>query len=371
MTVTKKVRALRGVLLAASLLTAAAGGIAGPAGASAHGRASRRSAAGGSSRGSCAAHRAAGTVTFVSPFGYDASAGILDVFAAQHLGYFADLCLRVDIVASSPDPYALVSSGMATITGEGSAADTLVAVADGSHFVGVATFGDTSDYALLTQPGITRLTQLRGKIVAYHTVMPVVLSEMLAKAGVNPATLHEVNDTSYDPDLLTEGRFAALQAYQSNEPITLREQHKAFREYTPGQFGIPGTFNVQVVNSAFLARHPSAVAAFLRADLHAFGYCSAHAAACIEMERRAASASGVTYNVAHNLAEWRFEDALALHHTLHGRGVGVETAAEWTPEQAALRRSHLLSSVPSLASAEDTTLVASLYHGRSLIWPGP
>jgi NitT/TauT family transport system substrate-binding protein len=322
-------------------------------------------------RRSCAADRSAGTVTFVSPFGYDASVGIADVFAAQHLGYFADLCLHVDIVATSPDPYALVSSGAATVTNEGSAADALVAIAGGSHFVGIATFGDTSDYALLTGERIRNLRELDGKVVAYHTVMPVVLTEMLRKAGVDIATLHEVNDTSYDPDLLEQGKFAALQAYQSNEPITLREQHLAFREYTPAQFGVPGTFNVEVVNMTFLHRHPAAVAAFMRADLHALTFCSAHAATCVHIEQQSASASGIAYDATHSLAEWRFEDALVLHHALPGKGIGVETTQEWAPEQAALRRSDLVARVPSLVHAENTALVASLYRGHTLVWPGP
>ena len=46
----------------------------------------------------CLANKAAGTVRFASPFGYDASAGIIDVYAALKLGYFADLCLKVDFV---------------------------------------------------------------------------------------------------------------------------------------------------------------------------------------------------------------------------------------------------------------------------------
>ena len=37
----------------------------------------------------CQRNKAAGPITFVSPFGFDASVGILDVFAAQSLGYFA------------------------------------------------------------------------------------------------------------------------------------------------------------------------------------------------------------------------------------------------------------------------------------------
>ena len=133
----------------------------------------------------CTANRAARTVHFASPFGYDASAGIIDVYAAEKLGYFADLCLDVDFVAvpTSASPYALVSADAAQITGEGSAADAIVQEEDGSNFVGISTYGDTSDYALLTRAGITKLTQLEGKTLAYHTVLPVVLRRDAGQGG--------------------------------------------------------------------------------------------------------------------------------------------------------------------------------------------
>ncbi len=322
------------------------------------------------SKARCASNRAAGPITFASPFGYDASAGILDVFAAQHLGYFATMCLDVRFVTSSATPIALVSSGRATITGEGSAADFLSAAANGANIVGIATYGDTSDYALLTWPSITNLRQLEGKTLAYHSVMPVALTEMLQRAGVDLSKVIEVNDTSYDPLLLTEGKFAALQAYRSNEPITLRADHQAFREYVPSSYGVRGTFNVVVANASFLHRHRGALADFLRAELHAFDYCARHAQACIAAEAAQASAAGVDYNRAHNLAEWRFEVALALHHHLAGRGVGVESYAEWRPEVSALLAAHLIRHLPRLSQVEDPSLAASLYHGSRLVWPG-
>jgi NitT/TauT family transport system substrate-binding protein len=316
----------------------------------------------------CSANRAAGTVHFASPFGYDASAGIIDVFAAEKLGYFADLCLDVDFidVPTSASPYALVSADAAQLTGEGSAADAIVQEADGSNLVGISTYGDTSDYALLTRSGITKLTQLEGKVLAYHTVLPVVLSEMLVKAGVDISKVRLVDDQTYDPLLLVHGTFAALQAYQSNEPITLRADHDPFTMWTPAQFGISGTFNVQVVNRKFLASHRAATADFLRAEFRAFGYCTDHAATCVGY---LAHAQGPTFDVAHGEAEWRVESALALDHHLAGQGIGVETLTEWAPEAKAVTQYKLVGKRVDLATAEDTSLARSLYRGTRLIWP--
>lgn len=319
---------------------------------------------------SCAANRAAGTITFVSPFQFDASAGILDVFAAQSLGYFADECLKVAFVTNSYAAVQLVSAGTGTVTGEGSAADALLAIAHHSNIVGVATFGDTSDYAILTQPKVKTLKELEGKILGYHAPMPVVLTEMLQNAGVDISKVTEVNDTSYDPTLLIRGKFQGLQAYQSNEPITLRADHDAFNEFLPSQFGVTATFNVQVFNRSFLEKHRSAAADFMRAELHAYDYCTVHVASCIAIEAAASKAAGIVYDTAHETAEWKFETALVAAHTLPGKGVGVESAAEWAPETNAIVKAGLAtrSSIP--ADAEDTALVASLYRGTTLIWPG-
>jgi ABC-type nitrate/sulfonate/bicarbonate transport system substrate-binding protein len=316
----------------------------------------------------CLANKAAGTVRFASPFGYDASAGIIDVYAAVKLGYFADLCLKVDFVyvPFTESPTSLVSAGTAQVTGEGSAADAIVQESEGSNFVAVSTYGDTSDYALLTKSSITKLTQLEGKTLAYHPMFPVVLREMLVKAGVDLSKVRSVVDPSYNPLLLVQGTFSAIQAYQSNEPITLRADHKPFTMWTPAQFGIPGTFNVQVVNRKFLASHPTAAADFLRAEFLAFNYCVANPVTCVDF---LAKAQGATFDVAHGEAEWKVESTLALDHHLPGDGIGVQTAAEWAPEASAVVQYKLLSKAVDLAALEDTKVAASLYHGKQLIWP--
>jgi len=318
----------------------------------------------------CAANRAAGTIKYGSPFLYDASAGIIDVFAALQLGYFHDLCLDVTFNPTPTNVYAEVSAGVYTVSGEGSAADDLVAVGSGAHFTGIATYGDTSDYAILTKPSITSLQQLEGKTLGYHTILPVALHEMLVAAKVDLSKVQMVNDTSYDPTLLIRNTYQALQAYQSNEPFQLKADHDPVTVWKPSQFGVAGTFNVEIVNDAFLAAHPGAVKDFLRAELHAFSYCADHVTECVGFEAKAAKTAGAYFNAATSAEEWRYEVSLAEDHTLAGRGVGVESTAEWTPELDAVLAQHLVKApTPVLSRVEDTALAASLYDGKSLIWP--
>jgi NitT/TauT family transport system substrate-binding protein len=317
----------------------------------------------------CEANRSAGTITYVSPFGFDASAGIIDVFAARELGYFRDMCLNVDVVTNGQMPTELVSSGRATVSNIGSAADDLAQVAGGADVVAVATYGDTSDYAILTQPGITNLKQLEGGTFGYHSTLPVAILEMFHAAGVDVSKVQEVDTQDYDPNQLVEGRENALQAYQSNEPLVLRAEHAQFNEFVPSQFGVKGTFNVQIFNARFLALHEQAVRDFMRAELHAFDYCVAHPKSCIEIEERAARTAGSVYDVSHEEAVWNLESALALRHTLPGMGVGVESKSEWEPEATALRQYGIVKSSPPLSKWEDSSIVEPLYNGKTLIWP--
>jgi NitT/TauT family transport system substrate-binding protein len=317
----------------------------------------------------CAANRAAGTITYVSPFGFDASAGIIDAFAAQKLGYFKDLCLDVNFVTNSQDATALVSAGRAQVTNVGSAADYLAAVGSGSDIRAVATYGNTSDYCVVTRKPITSLPQLAGKILGYHFVKPAPVLAMLAAAGVDQSKVHFVNTTNYDPNQVVQGKIDGVTCYQSNEPLTLRAEHAQFNEFTPAQFHVTGTFNVQFFNKTFLAAHYAAAKDWMRADLHAFYYCATHQAACVNIEGDDARQAGSEFLTGHERRVWALESALALHHTLPGKGVGVQSAAEFQPEARELVRFRLMKSVPSPASAMDTTMVASLYHGKTLIWP--
>lgn len=317
----------------------------------------------------CAANRAAGTITYVSPFGFDASAGIVDVFAAQELGYFADMCLSVQFVTNATDVNELVSSDKAQVTNEGSAADTLEAIASGAHIVGVETTADTSDYAIVTQRSITRLKKLDGKALGYYGVLPVIIREMLTAAKAKISTIRLIADTNYNPDQIALGTVQGLQAYQSNQVIALRAAKIRFSEFTPQQFKIPGTFNVMTVNATFLKQHRQAAADFMRADLHALDYCIANSSACIKIEGAFAKAAGVPFPTKHERAVWSFERRLTLSAASPGRGLGVQDYAEWMPERSALQTYGVVPVLPKLSQAEDVSLVAKLYRGATLVWP--
>jgi NitT/TauT family transport system substrate-binding protein len=319
----------------------------------------------------CAANKAAGQIVYESPFGYDASAGIIDVFAADKLGYFKDLCLNVKIITNAPNATALVSSGRATTTNVGSAADFLVDISNGNNIKAVATYGATSDYCIITAPSITSLKGLEGKKLGYHFVPEAPDLEMLTAAGADLTKIHMINTSNYDPNQVVQGKIDGVGCYQSNEPLTLKAEGAKFNEFTPDQFGVSGTYNVEFFNGDFLKNHADTVKDWMRADLHAFDYCEANQAACIKIEEAAAKAAGAEYSVPHETQVWKLESALSKGHTLPGKGIGVESTAEWQPEAKEVTTFKLIKNpLPPLSQVEDTTMVDSLYNGTTLIWPG-
>ena len=317
----------------------------------------------------CAANRAAGTITYLTGFGWQASVGILDPIAAQAEGFYSDMCLRVDLKPGNGDPTSssqLVAAGRATVTELGSPSDAITAVAGGIPVDAVATYGNTTASTLLTMSSVTNLRQLDGKTIGYKGAMPPIITAMLEKAGVNVRSLKEVS-VGYDPTILPRGQVQGLTAYKSNEPIELKDDGYKFREWDPDSFGLRGAFNVFDVNRAWATAHPQAMQDFLRATFEAFHYCLSHATACVNDAARYQTG----YLVRQNVQRWQVESGEVDNTLLAGHGVGYEDQAQWEPEYRLLLADHLIKHPVQLSGIINATYVDAIYDGASLIWPGP
>src|SRR5579862_717657 len=324
----------------------------------------------------CNRNAGVGTINFISPFGFDASAGIIDAFMAQKLGYFKDLCLKVAFNTSSFTSEQLVSSGQGQVTGIGSAADAILSAAAGANLTTVATYGATDPHAIYAQPNITNLKQLDGGTLGYHTNMTPAAVAMLVKAGADVSSIHLISLTSYDPTVVTRGQVDAALGFASNEPLQLRAAGIPFTEFRPKQFGIKGTYNVMQYNTDFYRAHRAVVADFMRADLKALGYCLVHLVACVRYVANLAAAAnqGAAFPYVRQLQTWEWESRYIVNDKIGGHG--VQTVAEWQSEWQEVKKYGTLcgltasDTVPPIKKVMDTTLVAGLYHGTALIWPG-
>ncbi len=324
----------------------------------------------------CHRDAAAGTINFVSPFSYDASAGIVDVFMAQKLGYFKELCLKVAINAASFTGEELVSSDRAQVTGIGTAADALLTAATGANLTAVATYGQVDPSAIYTNQNIPTLKDLENGTLGYYTNITPSALQMLANAGVDISKIRFVKLTSYDPTLVTRGTVDGLIGYRSNEGTALKATGRPYHSFYPSQYGVRGTYNVMQFNRSWLSQHTAVAANFMRADLRALDYCIAHKPACANYmaAQAAANNQGTSFPKSLTNAIWGIESRFI---TQSPKPWGAETRAEWKYSLGLVRRwGHQAGmtsteTVPALTSKiENTTLIQSLYKGNALIWPG-
>jgi NitT/TauT family transport system substrate-binding protein len=319
----------------------------------------------------CAGNKAAGAITYLTSFGYAASSGILDVVAAQQLGYFAALCLKVDIQPGSNNAQ-LVSAGTAQMAAMGDAASVMVAIDNGADLVGLLTYGNSSAIELITLKSskIAGLKDLAGKTIGYKVAPSPQVEAMLAAAGVDIGKVNFVS-VGFDPIILANGRIDALTAYKSNEPRTLEGLGYEVTEWDPEKFGVHATFNVLVANRGWAAAHPSAVEDFLRATLHAYGWITADDANLDRALGFAQALSTGGFDLKVSKQRWLIEADMIKAALPHGSPLGRLDDAAWQPEADMLWRAKLVSRPPRVADAHDNRYLDAIYHELGLIWPAP
>lgn len=318
----------------------------------------------GISAARCAQNKAAGKVTFLTPFQYAASVGILDVLAAQQQGYFKALCLDVAIKPGGVNT-ALVSSGRAQLGGVGGPSDAITAAANGAKIVGVATYGNTSAIELLTlaDSGITTFKDFEGTTLGYKGAMPPLLKAMFAKAGVSNSKIREVS-VGYDPTILSKHQVNSLVAYKSNEQLTLQRMGVKLTIWDPAKYGLRSAFNTQIANAAFATAHPTAVQDFLRASYAGFAYTDTHLSTVLAYAAKLTG--GGNYNIPASAAEWRAESTLVRTTMLTGHGLGWQTSGQWQPELGYLRQFTLISKPVDLTALVDNSYNDAIYAGGVL-----
>jgi putative hydroxymethylpyrimidine transport system substrate-binding protein len=274
----------------------------------------------------CAENKAAGAVTYLSGYYWQASASILEVIAADRLGYFKDLCLDVRLQPGSGDisqNTKLLASGRVQVGGL-SQQDTMTANANGLRVTGISSYSDAGLDILMTMPSTTDLAQLEGKTLGQKGWVPVGVSAMLAKAGLAKGDVKEVK-VGYDPTILPRGQVDALVGFISNEPLQLEAAGKPVTVWQPKDFGVPGSLGAFAANPDFLKAHPSAAQDFLRAVFKAYQYCAqpAHVARCIGYQHDKAGADS---DPKHETAVWKKETEVVAGSPLPGKFGSIDEA---------------------------------------------
>lgn len=322
------------------------------------------------SKASCDRNRDAGTINYISGYGYSASAGQMDVFLAKELGYFDDLCLDVKINASGANGQQLVASGQAQATALGSASDVMLAAANSKNLTAVATYGNVSPFSIFANKKIKSLKDLEGGTLGYFINLTPIASAMLAEADVDVSKVKLVKMTNYDPTVVTRGQVDAIVGYASNQPEKLRSLKQPFNEFLPADFGLGGTYNVMEMNSAFLAKHREAAADFMRADLKTLDYCLQNEAKCVELisALAAKNGQGSAFPKDQQQRTWGVESGWVR--SSENGTPGVIDLAAWQSEYELVKKYGEAKKLPPISDMMDRELTADLYQGGKLVWPG-
>ncbi len=368
-----------GTLAALTLITAACGaddsaGTA-PSTTAAGGSSSVTTGAGGSFPAErCDANKAAGTITFLTSFDYAAAASIIDVIAADDQGYFKAMCLDVKLQAGfSTANVPAVSANTAQMTSLGSFSEVAVANAQDAGLVAVGIEGHTSIEELLVRndANITDLKQLEGKAMGIKGAIPYSLRAMLAKQGVDETKITQI-EVDFNPVVLFDTDIVALPAYKSNEPGQLDANGYAgkYSSFDPGKESIPASFAVFTTSKDFAAKHPTAVADFLRASLKGFEYAAANPEAAVKASLARTdpslflSAEGETFR-------WTTERELVRSSTPAGQPVGaVDEQALQAELDALIDLGVVDKGKVDVAASIDASFMKEITDGDKVIWFG-
>ena len=281
----------------------------------------------------CDANKAAGPITYMSGYYWQASASILEVIAADQLGYYKDLCLDVALQPGSGDTTVnakLVQSGKVQI-GPLSEQDILTSnastLANGGtpKVLGVSSYSNAGLDVVITEPSITDLKQIEGTTLGYKGWVPVSVSAMLDKLKVDMGKVKQVK-VGYDPTILPRGQVQALTGFVSNEPNLLKDQGDEVTVWQPSDYGVAGSVGSFAVNADWAKAHPGTVEDFLRATFKAFHYCAEadHIAECIDLQQKQGNDPGDDKK--HETDVWTTEATLVAENPLPGKWGSVDPA---------------------------------------------
>jgi len=318
----------------------------------------------------CARNTAAGPITYISGYGYSASAGQIDVFMAKDLGYFKDLCLNVEINAAGGNGQQLVSAGQAEFTELGSAADVMLAQANTDNLTAVATYGTDSPFSIFTNSKIKSLKDLEGGTLGYFINLTPVAKAMLEAADVDISKVHLVKMTNYDPTVVVRGQVDAIVGYESNQVQTLKAMGEKFNSFRPEDVGLQGTYNVMEVNSTFLKENPEVVADFMRASLKALQHCLDDEQDCVTRLAKLAKDNnqGEAFPEEQLARTWKVESQWVRDNK--GGAPGVISVPAWNAEREIVQKYGGATNLPEVKDMIDTDVLAGLYDNGTLIWPG-
>ncbi len=326
----------------------------------------------------CAANKAAGTITYLSSYDYAASASIVDVLVAQEKGYYAALCLDVEIKPSfSTENYPLIAANDAQFSSGGSFSEMVdFAGANDAGFVALAVEGRTGLDALITKEGAApTLADVKGKKIGVKGAITPAVKAMLAKQGLVEGIDYEtVNLEGFDPLVhIQVPDIVGFPGFKSNEPHQLDAAGVRFKLYDPSDFGIHGSFGVLYTNLTFLQEQPTAAQDFMRATMHGLADAIDDPVAAARVAVAAINANGnaLVLSPEGEITRWAVESKLVNDGVTATAPLGLPLVDELTEEVTAYAEIGLFDGVaPVIDTMVDASVLDGIYDDTgTLVWP--
>lgn len=326
----------------------------------------------------CEANKAAGPIIYLSSFDFSASASIVDVLVANEKGYYADLCLDVQLKPSfSVDNYPQIAANDAQFSSGGSFSEMVdFADANDAGYVALAVEGRTGIDALITKQGaVTDLADIEGKKIGVKGAITPSVKAMLAKAGLVEGTDYEtVLLEGFDPKVHIEvPDIVGFPGYKSNEPKQLEAAGIEFDLFDPSDDDIPGSFGIIYTNSTFLAEFPTAATDFMRATMKGLADAIADpdAAAQIAVDAIEANDNPLFLSPEGEAARWGVESALVADSVEPGKPAGLPLVDALTAEVTEYAAIGLFDGVaPDISTMVDDSVLNAIYDSSGqVIWP--
>ena len=326
----------------------------------------------------CEANRAAGTITYLSSFDFAATASIVDVVVADAKGYYADLCLDVELKPSfSVDNYPLIAANDAQFSSGGSFSEMVdFAGSNDAGFVALAVEGRTGIDALITKDGeVPTLADVEGRKIGVKGAVTPSVKAMLALEGMVEGEDYEtVLLDGYDPLAHIEApEIIGFPGYKSNEPLQLEAAGVPFKLYNPSDYGVPGSFGIVYTNTTFLTEHPTAAQDFMRATMRGLADAVAdpEGAAAIAVDAINAGENAMYLSAEGETARWAVESQLIAESVTAEAPLGIPLPDLLLDEVTTYAGIGLFDGVvPVIDTMYDTGVLGGVYDDSGeLIWP--
>jgi ABC-type nitrate/sulfonate/bicarbonate transport system substrate-binding protein len=326
----------------------------------------------------CEANKQAGKITYLSGFDYAATASIVEMVVADAKGYFAKMCLDVDVKASfSTANYALVADNKAQFASAGSYVELVRNTPKERPLLAVYELGKTAVETLMVRDDgkLKDITDLRGKTIGIKGDLPPSIQLMLNKAGLKRGPDYkEQNVDGFNPVAHFSLPIDALPGYKSNEPGQLSRNTPPVKitTFDPTEYNVIGSFGLVYTNAKFMKEHPTAAQDFVRAALKGYQDAAADTDEAVAICVKKINATG-NRNFLSPVGEgfrWKVESKIVADSTPPGIAIGVMNARRFSAQLDEYLEAGILKEKPPVTDTFDEAIAKGIYGADlKVIWP--